>query len=116
MRRLLLLLVAAGAFGIGTPALTGHASTAPSDGSIAGRLGRVEALMVSMFDDVSAILVSYARGIDGDTSPLNKPRALAEDRAHLDAASTKALQVADELQHLAGLASASSSSPASPSR
>jgi hypothetical protein len=62
------------------------------------QLDRARDLLTGIFDDVAAIANSFAGGPDDPHSPVVDRTALAQDKAHLDAATQKAQALADELQ------------------
>ena len=72
--------------------------------SAGGLLGanaqHAEDLLAGILRDVGAILQSFEGGPDDPKSPVTNASSLAEDQAHLDAATRKADQLATELQHI----------------
>jgi len=61
---------------------------------------RVENLLVGIFEDIGDILRSFEGGPDDPKGPLQNSATLAQDSAHLDAATRKANQLAIELQNI----------------
>jgi hypothetical protein len=59
-------------------------------------------LLVGMFEDVGAILKSFAGGPDDPNSPVTNSATLKQDAARLDSATHKANQLAAELDNLRG--------------
>jgi hypothetical protein len=58
---------------------------------------RISELVTGIFEDVSAILQSFARGPDDPSSPLTNQSTLRDDAARLDAATRKANELANDL-------------------
>jgi hypothetical protein len=73
-------------------------------GSAGGLLGvngqRAEQLLTGILQDVGAILQSFEGGPDDPKSPVTNASSLAEDRARLNDASSKASELASEMQHI----------------
>jgi hypothetical protein len=57
-------------------------------------------LLMSMLQDVAAILNSFAGGPNDPTNPVTNSAALAQDAARLDGATRKANELAVELQRI----------------
>jgi hypothetical protein len=61
---------------------------------------RVEQLLEGIFQDVGAILNSFAGGPDDPTNPITNAGTLRQDSERLQAATRKAYSLADELNKL----------------
>ena len=59
---------------------------------------RVKDLLTGIAQDVAAIYDSFAGGPNDPHSPVNDPAALRDAASHLDAATSKANQLRDQLQ------------------
>ncbi|MBV9326281.1 MAG: hypothetical protein JO352_21160 [Chloroflexi bacterium] len=57
-------------------------------------------LVVGIAQDVSAILSSFAGGLNDPNGPVSNKTALARDSAYLDSATRKANELADELSNI----------------
>ena len=66
----------------------------------APQLNYVKALMGGIFDDIAAIVESFAGGPNDPHSPVVDQRTLARDKARLDSATDKAQALSQELRRL----------------
>jgi hypothetical protein len=69
-------------------------------GSSVGLNAHARELLVGIFQDVDAILNSFAGGPNDPNSPVVNQNTLNRDAEHLDSATEKAQQLATELDNL----------------
>jgi hypothetical protein len=75
-----------------------------SAGATVGLNAHARELLAGIFDDVGAILSSFAGGPDDPKNPVTNSVTLKQDAARLDSATQKANQLASELSSLRGMA------------
>jgi hypothetical protein len=71
-----------------------------SAGATVGLNTHARELLTGIFEDVGAILNSFAGGPDDPTNPVTNQATLKEDAARLDSATRQANQLATELNNL----------------
>ena len=71
-----------------------------SAGATVGLNSDARELLTGIFEDVGAILNSFAGGPDDPTNPVTNQATLKQDAARLDSATRKANQLATELNNL----------------
>ena len=69
-------------------------------GATVGLNAHARELLTGIFDDVGAILNSFAGGPDDPSNPVTNQATLKQDAARLDSATRKANQLATELNNL----------------